>query len=276
MKIKLPALAAATALLAMSGLAQAGLLWGNNASYNGVIEAVDQSTLAVVHQYSVQAGNGRSVVVVGDIVYYTFVGDSHIYKLDANTGAALGSINTAAASMSTLAWDGSGFWSSDYSGTNKAFRIDINGNIVKTITLGNATDNMDGMEYFNGKLISNRGDAFGIYDVYDLDGNLLQASFITSHAASQQSTGIAFDGTDFLISDIFENTISRFDGTTGSFIDKRSITGPTPGNGVGQRLWEDLSVDYAVRSDTAVPEPSSAALAALAMLALGAASRRRA
>lgn len=268
-------IAAIAATLGLAGAAHAGLLWGNNASGNMFIEAVDQVTLNVVHQYSVGPGNGRSVVVVGDIVYYTRVNDNNIYKLDANTGVSLGSIATSVGSMSTLGWDGSQFWSSDYGGTNEAYRINTSGVVTKTINLSLAGTNMDGMEYFNGKLISNRCDACGIYDIYDLDGNLLQAAFITS---ASSSTGIAFDGTNFLVSNIFANSISMFDGTTGALINTRTIGGPIPNTCCG-RLWEDLSVDYAARADTGgggnVPEPMSISLVGAALLALGAARRKR-
>lgn len=268
MKLKSVLAAVVTALVATSS--HAGLLWGNSAGGSLVIEAVDQTTLAVVHQYNAGSGNGRSVVVVGNVVYYTRVGDSSIYKMDANTGALLGSIATSVSSMSTLAWDGSQFWTSDYAGTNKVFRIDVNGVTTKTVSLSLAQNYMDGVEYFNGKLISNRCDACGVYDIYDLDGNLLDDAFITS---ASNSTGIAFDGTNFIVSNIFNNSVSRFDGITGALIDTRTIGAPNPG-----RLWEDLSVDYAARSDTGggnVPEPGSLLLAGVALAGL-AASRARA
>ena len=274
MKFKLLASVAFAALAAVSGSANAGLLWGNNASFTGVIEAVDQNTLAVVHQYAIGPGNGRSVVTVGDIVYYTFVDDSRIHKLNANTGASLGSINTTIGSMSTLGWDGSQFWTSDYAGTNRAFRIDTTGAVTKTINLSLASSNMDGMEYFNGKLIANRCDACGVYDIYDLDGNVLVSNFINTGA---NATGIAFDGTDFLLSNIFANSISKYDGTTGLLISTNFIGGPVPATGTSQRLWEDLSVDYAARQDTGgVPEPTPLLLVGIAVLGLVASQRKRA
>ena len=101
MKRKILAAAVFSMFALCGGAANAGLLWGNNASSYDVIEAVDQTTLAVVHQYSVGYGNGRGVVVVGNVVYYTKVGDNHIYKLDATTGTSLGSIATTVGSMST-------------------------------------------------------------------------------------------------------------------------------------------------------------------------------
>ena len=164
--------------------------------------------------------------------------------------------------MATLAWDGTNFWTADYSGTNRAFQIDINGNNIKTITLANARRNMDGLEYFNGKLIGNRADGEGIYDVYDLDGNVLQAAFLTNTSARNRSgiysTGIAYDGKDFYVSNVNESSVGIYDGTTGAFKSTLALTPKVAGNGF---LIEDLSFDYAARQDTgggnstAVPEP---------------------
>lgn len=270
-KILLKALVGA-ALSIMAIGAQAGLLWGNSAGSNIVIEAVDPTTGAVVHQFDGGAGNGRGVVVVGNTVYWTRTNDSNIYKMDATTGAPLGSIATSVASMSTIGWDGSHFWTSDYSGTNKAFQIDTSGNVVKTITLSSANQYMDGMEFFNGKLIANRADAVGPYDIYDLDGNLLQGNFITPGSST---TGIAFDGTNFITSNIYNNSVSFWDGTTGSFISTQIIGLPQPNTG-NNRLWEDLSVDYATRPDTApVPEPETYGMMLVGLGLVGFVTHRR-
>ncbi len=249
----------------VSANAQAGLsLWGNSASYDMSIELFDldvpAGTAAEVREFNPGYGNGRGVVHVGDIVYYTRVGDSNIYRVDALTGASLGAIPTTRASMSTLAWDGSTFWTSDYAGSNEAYQIAADGSLLKTISLGLATGYTDGMEYFNGKLIANRTDGgYGgsiIYDIYDLDGNVLTPAFITS----PNGTGIAFDGQDFIVSDIYSTQVHVYDGTTGAFIKTIVLPGTT---NTGGRYIEDLSVDYALREDTGgnggpvIPEPTS-------------------
>ena len=155
-------------------------IFGNNASVGEfeVMEKFDRDAGGLLQSYTVSPGDGRGVVVVGNILYSTVVGDSHIYKTDVITGDPLGSIPTVIPSMATLAWDGSHFWTTDYAHQNKAYELDAAGNLVKTITLPLSEGDSDGMEWFNKKLIVNRGDAVGVYDIYDLDGNVLVANFI--------------------------------------------------------------------------------------------------
>jgi len=247
----------AGALLSLGSLstARAAFIYGDSASSgNNPIHIIDSATGVEAQRWIGQPnGNGRGVVVVGDTIYYTVVGDPNIYLMNLNTGVTFDSILTQNASMSTIAYDGQYFWTSDYSGTNQAFQIDpTTGLNVKTITLSNASGNMDGMEYFEGKLIANRSDTGFAYDIYDLDGNLLTADFITTQHAS---TGIAYDGTDFYVSDIFNAAIDIYDGTTGAYKSTLNLTGN------GSFLIEDLSVDYAERPDiNPVPTPTPSTL----------------
>lgn len=266
----LAALALTTALSLTPTSALATILYGNSAGSNA-IHLIDPLTGIEIARYTPGTGNGRAIVTVGNTIYYTVTNDPHIYELNATTGAPIGSITTQNASMSTLAWDGSHFWTADYSGTNRAFEIDPNtGNNINTITLANASEFMDGLEYFNGMLIGNRCDACGVYDIYDLNGNVLHAAFIT---APSNATGIAFDGTNFLVSNIFNSSIGVYSGTTGALLNTVNLT-----SNAGGFLIEDLSVDYSQRSDTgggALPEPSTWVMMLLGFGAIGLSVRAR-
>ena len=248
--------AAIAGLLALPSLAHADdTLFGNNAgSGNDMANEFDVNigagTATLVKSFTLNSGNGRGMVVVGNVMYTTVVGDSHIYETNVTTGLSIGSINTSIASMSTIAWDGTEFWTSDYSGSTHAYEISTSGALLKTITLSSAGNNYDGMEFFNGQLIANEGDAQGPYDVYSLaGGSPTTANFLNTAAHNNSSTGIAFDGTDFLTSNIFSSSISVWNGTTGAFIE--TITLPTTPSG---NLIEDLSVNY----NTTTNKPSSA------------------
>jgi hypothetical protein len=70
-----------------------------------------------------------------------------------------------------------------------------------------------------------------------LGGTLLTSAFITGHLTNS-TAGIAFDGTDYYVSNIFNGTISVFDGSCNWLRDFTLQTG-------GQSLLvEDLSVNY--------------------------------
>lgn len=267
-KTRIALFAALTALSSTSAFAQ-NILWGNSAQNVAAanIESFNKLSGVRTNQFAGSRGNGRGVVVVGNTVYYTMTDENKIRMMDATTGADLGFITTSVASMSTIAWDGSQFWTSDYSGSNKAYRINTSGVVTTTIALSQASGNSDGMEYFNGKLIANRADGGGVYDIYDLAGNALTLGFIDTGVTS---TGIAYDGTNFYVSKIFNDAIGVYDGTTGAWIQD---IGLTPQSG---RLIEDLSVDYEQRVDTtSTPEPASMVLMATGLLGLGVVTRRR-
>ena len=263
------ALAVASLSLATSVLAAPTVIWTNNAGTPRV-QSFNTTTGVRGADFTASGGNGRGIVVVGDVVYTTDANSGFIGRFNSSTGASLGGCTVAGSSgFSTIGYDGDAFWTSDYTGSNKAYRIDTNCNLLKTITLANSEPFYDGLEFFNGKLIANRFDGgFGggnQYSVYDTDGNLLTANFIdtTGHG---NGTGIAYDGADFWISDITNNRVTVWNGTTGGFKGALTLIG-------SNNAIEDLSFNYEERVDTCrvncnptVPEPATLSLVGLALL----------
>lgn len=233
-------------------------IWGNSAGDQ--LDQFNLTTGALLQAYNPQSAlglnswNGRGVVQVNNTLYVTSANDNHVYMMNATTGAGEGiAFSVAGASaLSTISYDGKNFWISDYSGSNHAYLYSPTGTLLKTVSMSNATGYMDGLAYFNGKLISNRYDGCctnpTYYDIYDLNGNVLTNSFIV---ANSDSTGIAYDGTNFWASNVYNSSLSEYNGTTGAFMQTLALQG-------GRYLIEGLSVNYAqVLPPTGVPEPST-------------------
>jgi hypothetical protein len=273
LKSVLAVLASASAGLAM---ATPVTVWTNNAG-TPQVQSFDTTSGVRGANFTGSGSNGRGVVVVGNIVYTTDANSSFIGRFDSSTGASLGGCSVAGfGGFSTIGYDGDAFWTSDYTGGNKAYRIDTNCTLLKTVTLSLSQGFYDGLEYFNGKLIANRFDGGftggNQYSVYDTDGNLLQANFIdtTGHG---NGTGIAYDGANFWISDILNNSLTIWDGSTGAYLNRLALIG-------SNNLIEDISFNYEERNDTCrvncnVPEPASLPLTALALLGAAGAVRKR-
>lgn len=261
MRIRGAILLAALIVMAASTSFADSFVYGNNATFGSpYIYKIDKSTGAIVQTYTNLSGqNGRGVVIVGDTMYYTaaYSGSVYSYNLATNTDNGVLFTVAGASGLSTIAYDGTNFWIGDYSGTNHAFLYTPTGTLLNTISLANCGGYCDGLEYLaanGGELISNRDDAGGPYDLYDTNGNLLTASFITPQQNCSGPTGIAFDGTYFFVSCIYSGTLEQFS-STGSYITTLTLTG-APGNYTP--LVEDLSADYAqVLPPSNVPEPSS-------------------
>ncbi len=251
------------------------IIYANNAG-TPHIDKIDATTGAVVSEFTLNGGtgNGRGVVVVGNTLYFTLANSGNVYTHNLTTNAEAVAFNVAGSTgLSTIAFDGTNFWIGDYSGTKNAYHYSPTGALLSTVSLGSCSSFCDGLEFFlqgtQGRLISNRGDTLspGIYDVYDTNGTLVQAAFLT---VGQNGRGIAFDGTNFRVAGV--NTISTFNGVTGALISTQTITGSTQGLN-----FEDLSVDYqlVLPPTGAVPDPGTFGLLGAGLVGIYSAIRRR-
>jgi hypothetical protein len=256
--------------------AQATSIWGNN-STNGapVLQNFDLATGALIQQFTAPNGNnGRGVAQVGDIVYYTSADSNKVFAYNTVTNTDLGAAFSVAGTtaLATLAYDGTNFFIGDYSGTNRVFNYTPTGTLLGTVTLSGCTGFCDGLEVANGQLISNREDQSPHYDKYSLTGQLIQADFINSPGTEfngGESTGIAFDGTNFYTSNLGSRSLDEFD-VNGVFIKTLDLAGPSF-FGI-----EDISVNnLAVSVPGAVPEPSTWAMMILGFVGIGFVSFRR-
>ena len=249
--------AAVAAFVSTGSAAYAGsvtTIWGNSASYGApILQEWDLSGNLLDTITAPNGSNGRGVVQVGDVLYYTSASTNGVYAYNFVTSTDLGTVFTVpgASGLATMAYDGTNFYIGDYSGTNNVYQYSPTGTLLATISLSKCTSFCDGLEYANGHLVSNRYDGgdggANTYDVYSLTGTLLTSAFITGHNTAG-NTGIAFDGTYYYVSNIFNATISVYDSSGNWLHDITLQTGGFP------TLVEDLSVNYsAVLNQTPIP-----------------------
>jgi hypothetical protein len=126
---------------------------------------------------------------------------------------------------------------------------------------------------FNGKIVANRGDQNGPYDLYSIPGadgplTLLTAGFINPAINDQGingSNGIAFNGVNFYTSDEQAHRVTKWD-VNGNFVSFAALD-------VNSRYenWTFASQDI----NPGVPEPATWAMMIIGLGAAGSMIRRR-
>ena len=274
LKSAIAAMAVLTAASAQSARADS-FFWAINQFKT--IQKLNGDTGAVVDSFAVPGGGGgaASVAIVGGIGYYTNLGSTSIHKFDLATHADGGvafTISNTAGYTNGITTDSSGhLWFADgYSGALQEYST--SGTFLGSHAFpAKASGYRDGSVVFGNKVITNRGDQTGPYDLYTLDGTmngaltLTTASFITT--TQNGSNGIAFNGTNFYTSDEQAHEVSKWD-INGNFV---SIANLDPDS--RYENWTFASQDIVPIGG--VPEPATWAMMLVGFGGLGAILRRR-
>lgn len=236
------------------------------------IEKLNGDTGAVVDSFAVPFGSGSaaSIAVVGNIGYYTLLGNANIQKVDMTTHASLGTaFSIVPGGINGITPDANGHLWFAGSGADPMREYDTAGNLLSTHAFPSpASSYRDGSVVFGGFVVANRGDQQGPYDKYTIPGGndplvLSQASFITTVGSG--FNGIAFNGVNFYTSNEQAHKVSKWD-VNGNFV---SIANLDPGS--RYENWTFASQDIVV----GVPEPTTYALMFAGLAAVGYAAKRK-
>ena len=273
---KFTPIAAAVALVsALSAVpAQAdSFFWAINQF--ATIQKLNGDTGAVVaaDSFAVPFGSGSaaSIAVVGNIGYYTLLGNTNVYGVNMTTHASLGSqftIPTLSGFVNGITNDSNGhLWFAGGQG-DPLREYSTAGALLSTHAFPTAAQGYrDGSVVFGNFVVTNRGDQIGPYDKYNLTGANLaltvnQLSFI---AGVSGSNGIAYNGTNFYTSDEQNHKVSKWT-SAGVFVSVANLAANSR-----YENWTFASQDIVPD----VPEPSTYALMFAGLALMGFAAKRK-
>ena len=239
------------------------------------IQKLNGDTGAVVDSFAVPFGSGSaaSIAVVGNIGYYTLLGNTNVYKVDMTLHTALGtafSIPTLSGYVNGITPDAAGHLWFAGGDSDPIREYNTAGTLLSTHAFPTgAFGYRDGSVVFGGYVVANRGDQTGPYDKYAIPGgndplSLSQASFITTVASG--SNGIAFNGVNFYTSDEQAHKVSKWD-VNGNFVSIANLDSNSR-----YENWTFASQDIVV---VGVPEPTTYALMFAGLAAVGFAAKRK-
>ena len=238
------------------------------------IQKLNGDTGAVVDSFAVPfgSGSGASIAVVGNIGYYTLLGNTNVYGVNMTTHASLGSqftIPTLSGLVNGITPDANGHLWFAGGGADPIREFSTAGALLSTHAFPTgASAYRDGSVVFGNFVVANRGDQIGPYDKYNLTGGNLaltvnQLNFI---AAGNGSNGIAYNGTNFYTSDEQAHKVSKWT-SAGAFVSIANLDA-----GSRYENWTFASQDIVV-SDA--PEPSTYAMMFAGLALVGFAAKRK-
>ena len=256
-------------MFATAGSASAAaLFWAVN-NFN-TAEKIDGDTGLVVDSFAL---NAASIAVVGNTGYYTQLFDANVYSVNMTTHVLNGvAFNTGLANyMNSITvtsnqhlWFGHGGSGSG----NVLQEFDTAGNLLGIHDFPTAANSYrDGLVIVGGFAIANRGDQQGPYDKYAIPGgnaalSVDTLSFITAFGGNN---GIAFNGTNYYVSNEQTHIVSKYD-VNGGFVSQANLA--------ANSRYENWT--FAAQDIATVPEPVSLGLVGLGLFALGLSKRKKA